>query len=526
MKRLFLLGCAVLAAAAAVRFSFLSIRPMHTDEAVHAVKLGHLLKSGLYQYEPVEYHGPALYYLTWLGVRLAGVQSFENLTEWHLRGFTALAGVGLVLTPWLMAKSLGARAAFFASLLLAFSPAFVYYSGYFIHEMWLVLFLGCFLGGLSRYLDKPMIGWAMVSGLSAGLMFATKETAVLSFASAALAFLFLRGRHFGDSLHIRKIHFAAGCLCFLVVWFLFFSAFGTHFQGLADSLRSLWLYPSHAAAKTSHFHPWWYYLDLLTWLEFFEPPVWNEDGIVALALLGFGIVLAKRWKSSVFPWASFLALFTLVLTIFYSAIPYKTPWNVLPFLYGMTLLAGLGADRVLRWVQNQQERWIVSMVLLIFCFISPLVQSLFLMTQYAASSSNPYVYGHTSPDIFSMIEKVHQTADASGQGRNLYIQVFAEGDDYWPWPWYLRSFSSVGYFKTADPSVPPAPLILADARMEQQIGTYLYETPPPGQRKLYLPLFQNSLYLRPFIEWRGYIRKDVFDEMTLGPLEEKTEPLP
>jgi len=40
MKRFFLLGCAVLAAAAAVRSPFLSVRPMHTDEAVHAVKLG------------------------------------------------------------------------------------------------------------------------------------------------------------------------------------------------------------------------------------------------------------------------------------------------------------------------------------------------------------------------------------------------------------------------------------------------------------------------------------------------------
>ncbi|HOQ04108.1 MAG TPA: TIGR03663 family protein [Anaerohalosphaeraceae bacterium] len=516
MKRSFYLGCALLAAAAAVRFPFLSIRPMHTDEAVHAVKLGHLLETGLYKYEPLEYHGPTLYYFTWLGARLAGIRSLEGLSENLLRGITALAGLGVVLTPWLTAPYIGKRAAFFASVLLAFSPAFVYYSGYFIHEIWLVLFLGFFLGGLCRYWEKPRLGWAVWTGLSAGLMFATKETAVLSFVSAALAFLFLWGRSLGHERSIRLLDAAVGSGVFLLVWLLFFSGFGTHWQGLFDSLRSLWLYPSHAAVKTAHFHPWWYYLDLLTWTEFFEPVVWNEDGIVALALLGSLIVLRNQRKSSVFSGASFLVLFTLILTICYSVIPYKTPWNVLPLLYGMVLPAGLAADRFLRWARGRKEHLIGLTLLLLFGLVSPLAQSLLLMTRYTTSPSNPYVYGHTSSDIFSMFQKVQQIAKDSGQGRRLYIQVFAENDDYWPWPWYLRSFPSVGYFSEVDPSISAAALILADARLEPEILKYLYETPPPGQRPLYLPLFDAPVYLRPSLEWRGYIRKDLLDLMQAG----------
>ncbi len=510
MKRSFYLGCAVLAAAAAVRFPFLPIRPMHTDEAVHAVKLGHRLETGLYEYEPLEYHGPTLYYFTWLGARLAGIRTLNGLTEGLLRGITVLAGLGGILTVWLMVPYIGKRAALFASVLLAFSPAFVYYSGYFIHEIWLVLFLGCFLGGLCRYWDRPCLGWAVWTGLSAGLMLATKETAVLSFAAAALAFLVLWGRPVGKWAFS---HAAAALAAFLFVWLLFFSSFGTHGRGLADSLQSFWLYPAHAASKTSHFHPWWYYLDLLTWTEFFEPPVWNEDVIAALALLGTGIVWADRRKGTENHAALFLVLFWVLLTVFYSAIPYKTPWNVLCILYGMTLPAGLAADRFLEWASGPGQRRFAAAVLLIFGLFSPVVQSLFLMTKYATSSSNPYVYGHTSPDIFSMLQTVQQIAEDSGEGQRLYIQIFAENDDYWPWPWYLRSFSSVGYFREVAPSMPAAPLILADARMEPEILKYLYETPPPGQRHMYLPLFDAPVYLRPSLEWRGYIRKDLLDLM-------------
>ncbi|MEJ5259397.1 MAG: flippase activity-associated protein Agl23 [Anaerohalosphaeraceae bacterium] len=513
MRRSFYLGCAVLAAAAAVRFPFLSVRPMHTDEAVQAVKLGHLLETGLYEYEPLEYHGPTLYYFTWLGARLAGVHTLNGLTEGLLRGTTALAGLGVILTVWLMAPCIGRRAALFASVLLAFSPAFVYYSGYFIHEIWLVLFLGCFLGGLCRYWDKPCLGWAVWTGLSAGLMLATKETAVLSFAAAALAFLLIWGRPAGKRVFS---HAAAALAAFLFVWILFFSSFGTHGRGLADSLQSFWLYPAHAASKTAHFHPWWYYLDLLTWVEFFEPPVWNEDGIVALALLGAGIVWADRRKGAGNPFVSFLVLFSVILTLFYSAIPYKTPWNALSFLYGMTLPAGLAADRFLQWASGPGPRRFAAAVLLIFGLISPVVQSVCLMTKYATSPSNPYVYGHTSPDIFSMFQKVQQVAEYSGEGQRLYIQIFAENNDYWPWPWYLRSFPFVGYFSEVEPSMPAAALILADARMEPEILKYLYETPPPGQRHMYLPLFDAPVYLRPSLEWRGYIRKDLLDLVQAG----------
>jgi len=53
-------GCLALA----LRLPRLNLRPMHVDEAVHAVKFDTLWRTGLYKYDLNEYHGPTLYYAT------------------------------------------------------------------------------------------------------------------------------------------------------------------------------------------------------------------------------------------------------------------------------------------------------------------------------------------------------------------------------------------------------------------------------------------------------------------------------
>jgi len=50
--------------ALALRLPHLAHRPMHSDEAVNAVKFGQLLEERFYRYDPHEYHGPTLNYFT------------------------------------------------------------------------------------------------------------------------------------------------------------------------------------------------------------------------------------------------------------------------------------------------------------------------------------------------------------------------------------------------------------------------------------------------------------------------------
>ncbi len=98
---------AIVAAALAFRIPALRERPMHADEAVLADKFGGLLETGSYAYDPQQYHGPALAWLTLVPARLMGAHRYADLTETTLRIVPALCGVALVLLPVLLSDGLG-----------------------------------------------------------------------------------------------------------------------------------------------------------------------------------------------------------------------------------------------------------------------------------------------------------------------------------------------------------------------------------------------------------------------------------
>ena len=153
----------ITAAAAAFRLPDLAERPMHGDEAVNAVKLGETIEGRGYKYDPHEYHGPTLNYLTLIPSWLGGVGSFVELQEAILRVVPVVFGTLLVLLLLPLGDGLGRVAAVFASLFMAVSPAMVFYSRYFIHEMLLVCFTaGAIVCGY-RYMKRPGMLWSLLA---------------------------------------------------------------------------------------------------------------------------------------------------------------------------------------------------------------------------------------------------------------------------------------------------------------------------------------------------------------------------
>jgi len=63
----------------------------------------------------------------------------------------------------------------------------VFYSRYFIHEMLLLFFTALTLGAGWRYAQTRSARWAVLTGAGLGLMFATKETFVITVAAAEVA---------------------------------------------------------------------------------------------------------------------------------------------------------------------------------------------------------------------------------------------------------------------------------------------------------------------------------------------------
>ncbi|HEX8070308.1 MAG TPA: hypothetical protein VF546_10180 [Pyrinomonadaceae bacterium] len=129
---------AILLGATLLRVFRLGLNPLHHDEGVNGFFLVNLMRSGVYHYDPANYHGPTLYYFA-LPLTYP-LDHYHALDTWALRLVTAAFGVGVVWLTLRLRSYLGAFGALAAAALLAVSPGMVYNSRYFIHEMLFVFF--------------------------------------------------------------------------------------------------------------------------------------------------------------------------------------------------------------------------------------------------------------------------------------------------------------------------------------------------------------------------------------------------
>ncbi|MBC8182919.1 hypothetical protein H8E88_17585, partial [candidate division KSB1 bacterium] len=281
--------------------------------------------------------------------------------------------------------------------------------------------------------------------------------------------------------------------------------------GILDSFKTYATYFHRAGQNELHIHPWYYYLQLLTYYKVGTGHVWSEALIVILAITGiFRVFRKKGVLDGNIHFYRFIAFYTIILTIIYSIIPYKTPWSMLSFYLGMILTAGFGATFIIR----QQSKIILRVFLILiltFGAIHLTWQSYSANYKYGASPSNPYVYAHTSSNIFDITNRIKQVALASPEGNKTYIEIICLRDDYWPLPWYLRSYPNIGWWNEVNFKTPAAPIIIASPEAEQDVLHKLYNLPPPGEKNLYLPLFDSYQELRPRVELRGYVIKELWD---------------
>jgi uncharacterized protein (TIGR03663 family) len=515
---------AAILVAAALRLPSLGLRPMHADESIHADKLGTLLEGGGYAYDPADYHGPTLYYLTLPAAWVRGETRYVELDEVTLRVVPAVLGVALVACHVWAAASLGAPAAAFAALLTAVSPAMVFYSRDYIHETPLVLFSFGALLAAGWYRRRPGVRPALVAGLCAGLMLATKETALLAlgsmFLAVALTWRLGNGSVFGGG---RGRDLVLALTTAALVAALLFSSFLGHPPGVVDALRTWSLYVDRAHTASVHFHPWDYYLRLLLHFPAEGTPFWTEGAILLLAAVGWGAGWTRRGLPGVDAKAlHFLGFYSLAMIAAYAAIPYKTPWCLLGFLHGCILLAGAGAAFLLRVPSSRSVRGLLAIALL--GAVAHLGwQSFAGSFRFASDPRNPYVYAQTGVDVNRVAGRVRELTRAHPEGSGMPIQVFSR-ENLWPLPWYLRGLSGVEWWTGVSDDAPIAPVILLTPEMESALVRRLYDLPPPGERELYMRIFEDPVWLRPGVELRGYAAKSLWDDFRRLEAEPAGEP--
>lgn len=550
----------IVVGAAVPRLVELDNRPMHCDEAVHAIKFGRLLEDDDYIYDPHEYHGPSLNFLTLPIACLASADRLTEITETHLRLLPAIFGIAIVGAVWRLRHELGYAAALSAAALTAVSPAMVFYSRYYIQEMLLVAFtFGAIIAvwrfvrvepaaETSSWLKRFVIPvlWLVTGGVCVGMMHASKETCVIHLFAMFVAFgTLIVARRITDrsaaasqqhgkktapdswlpiEVSFRRIGIPATLMAVtaLIASAIFFSSFLDNPRGVVDSFTTYFHYLGRASGEGTtgrHVQDWSYYFRVLFWWQRGDF-VWSEAPIAFFAVVGLiAAFVGKGVKPDHLPMARFLAVYTIVMIGVYSVLPYKTPWCALGFLHGMILLAGIGAAVLVRVTPTYVGKTLTLLVL---------AGALGILGYQAHRASfvtyehpnNPHVYAHTTNDIPVLVDRVTQIAGAHPDGDNVHIEVICPEDDYWPLPWCLRGFPNIGWHDDV-PTGAGAPVIFTQPEMESGLLKRLFEDQPPGQRHLYVPVppddKQREWQLRPHVPLRVYVRLDLWDAFQAKP---------
>ncbi|MGC8829763.1 MAG: flippase activity-associated protein Agl23 [Verrucomicrobiia bacterium] len=537
MGRIYCIAVALVFALAILwRLPELDLRPMHNDEAVNAIKFGELWQKGSYKYDPDEYHGPTLHYFTLPLAWLSSARDFSQLSEKTLRLSPVLFSLFAIMFIWLLKEAIGKWGVVCATLFFAISPIMVFYSRYFIHEMLLICFTTLLIAAGWKYYRNGKLLWAIAAGAGLGLMYATKETFVLAVAALITATIIesIYSYYFCGAekqacneiddtgccgilekfpflrlivKRVKKKHLLIALFAALAVSIPFFTSMFSNWQGIIDSARTYFPWLERAGGKSPHIHPWYFYFERLLW---FKPPrnpvyVWSEGTILIFAIVGCYIGFNKtQYKEANINkgFIRFISFYSVVLAGIYSAISYKTPWCALGFWSGIILLAGAGAGGVFA---ISKQTWGKAILGLLILAGAAHLSYLSWMANYVhfANWRNPYVYSQTVPDILRLVKVVEGVSKVHPDGKKMVIKVIAPEHNYWPLPWYFRSFENVGWYDKL-PQDPYAPVVICGSGINAEIDEKtnkewlmvgLYELRP----RFYLEMYVEFKY------WEKYV---------------------
>lgn len=503
-------------------------RTFHPDEANQAFTTGRLLESGVYRYDPKDHHGPTLYYAAAAIQKAAGNDGTAALDGNLLRCTPLLFAVLTLVFTVLTAKKIFSRAnigwklpSLLIAGLLATSPIFVFFATDFIQEMLLACFTTMMLWAATGYVfslpaqrlkdtNPPRLKpgtWTLLFGIAAGLAFATKETTVLTFAafavSAATAYFYHRQLQSArPPSAIRHLPITLAIAGFALTSILLYSSFASNWQGVYNAFVAAPLSYVHRAVGDAvsegaayHVHPWWQYLK---WL--FSGNMTFTAFTGAGMFLGLYAIVGDRSKAAIptsikTAFVAMLAL-SLSLTVFYSIIPYKTPWCALQMHIPLLAAGFLGLLAFsLRGITGR-----IAIIVLSTAAVCGNVSIVSAMWKDPDSKQIPYNYASASPQVKDMAKLVRDIVSEKQKAGNTFVAIALPSEDTWPLPFYLRGLDArIGYWTQF-------------AELEALAG--LKRNPdivvvPAGEGHLVQPLFPHLKNTKRF-EMRHRVRVRVF----------------
>ena len=288
-----------------------------------------------------------------------------------------------------------------------------------------------------------------------------------------------------------------GTLAAIFTAYVMLSGFFTNLAGPLGYFQTFAPWLHRASGAELHVHSWSDYLERYFYHAIPTRPVWTEGIVLILGVLG--AILSRKTD-----YGRFLIVFTLILLVGYSVIPYKTPWCGLNFLVPLIFLAGIGANKCIEQIKNLWTKGITICILL-----SGIAHYAYLSYQtnfiYFNDTKNPYVYSPTLPDVKNLGRRMEEIARIHPGGLKMPVKVISRDGYYWPLPWYLRRLENTGYWSKNLPADPNAPVLLASPRFETALHEKL-----PNHRILGMHGLRIGVFYELFVEknlWDAYRQK-------------------
>lgn len=163
---------ALLVAAATMRLWDLGHRAVHHDESLHSFYSWQLAEGQGFRHDPLM-HGPLQFELN------AAIFFIFGDSDYTSRLLYAVAGTVLVALPFFFRDRLGRLGSLFTSILLAFSPALLYFSRFSRNDILMAVWALGLVICMWRYMDEGKNRYIYFAAGLLALAFASKETAYL-----------------------------------------------------------------------------------------------------------------------------------------------------------------------------------------------------------------------------------------------------------------------------------------------------------------------------------------------------------
>jgi len=326
-----------------VRIPTIGLRTIHIDEGM-GIRASELVLSGQWHYSPQNGHGATLFYIGSI---------IRNFFGTNILFFRAITSLFILLGLFILLMAYRHKLNNFSILLflggLGLSSGMLFFGNYFIHESLFILLTILTLVSIEYFFKTNKGIWLAISIVFLSLMYMTKETALLTYASwtiAGVVILFFdkNFKKFKKIITLKNIIFII--LGFLISTILYFLFFGKSL----DLIKSPYIWIT-TRGSNMHIQPWYYFIVLL----FLHESFLLISGLASAIFL----TLKKQWQ----PRQLFFFLWFLTILIIYSAIPYKTPWLILNMILPLGMFVTFSFSEIYK---KLNKIFVISFLVILF----------------------------------------------------------------------------------------------------------------------------------------------------------------